>query len=258
MAMMGYPKGVNWCTDIRREHILLEINMNRNMNPLDLEIHNRIVAECKSNNSLTITEAAGLCHCSPSKISKFVKKLGFNSYKQYRDYLCGRKLEAKPFSDEFERIKHFLDTFDISVVDKFIDKIRPYKKIVLLGYGPSKYCAQYLQFKLQLFTSQAIILIDDERSASSVIDKETIFIIFSATGAYNSFRRFQQIAEEKKAQFLLIVEEYNTSIIPSYGEIIFLTDTFQTLSSVHYEKSRIVFFIFIEEIIAHIIKNKAV
>lgn len=235
---------------------MLEINMNNNLNPLDIEIHEQLTIECKNNDSLTITEAAALCHCSPSKISKLVKKLGFNNYKQYRNYICGRKTSAKTFSNEFERIKHFLDTFDPAIIDKFLEKIRTYKKIALLGYGPSKYCAQYLQFKLQLFTNQAIIVLDENLSTAPVIDEDTILIIFSATGAYNSFRKFQEIAHEKKAGFLMIVEEYNTSIIPSYGEIFFLTDTFQTISSVPYEKSRIIFFIFIEEVIAHIIESK--
>lgn len=54
----------------------------------------------------------------------------------------------------------------------------------------------------------------------------------------------------------MLVEEYNTAIIPDYGEIIFLTDTFQTLSPIPYEKSRIIFFIFIEEVIAHFIRNR--
>lgn len=236
---------------------MLEINMNSNLNLLDKEIHNCILAECKNNDSLTITEAAKLCHCSASKISKFVKKLGFNNYKQYRDYICGRKTPFKTCSNEFERIHRFLDTFDDSIVSKFVEKIRSYKKIALFGYGPSKYCAQYLQFKLHLFFDQSIILIDDELSAASLIDQDTILIIFSATGAYNSFRTFQQITQENNAGFLLLVEEYNTSIIPTYGEIIFLTDTFQTISSVPYEKSRIIFFIFIEEVSAYLLRNRS-
>lgn len=235
---------------------MLEINMNDNLNSLDREIHACLSAEFKANDSLTITEASGICHCSPSRISKFVKKAGFDNYKQYRDYVCGRKPVPKTFSNEFERIKHFFDTFDPSLIDRFLQKIQPYQKIALLGYGPSKFCAQYLQFKLQLFSPQAIIMLDDNLSAAPMIDKDTILIIFSATGAYNSFHKFQQIAQEKGAGFLMIVEEYNTSIIPAYGEIIFLTDTFQTISSVPYEKSRIIFFIFIEEIIARIIRSR--
>lgn len=234
----------------------VEINMNTKLNPLDTEIHNAILEECKNNQSLTIVEAAKLCHCSPSKISKFVKKLGFTNYKQYIDYLCGRKTATKTFSDEFERIRHFLDTYDPTITTSFIQKISRYKKIALVGYGPSKYCALYFQFKLQLFISQPVFVIEDEMSASSIVDEDTVIVIFSATGAYNSFRGFQHIAQEKGAHLILLVEEYNTSIIPSYGEIIFLTDSFQTISSVPYEKSRIIFFIFIEEVIAQYVKNK--
>lgn len=235
---------------------MLDITIGSNLNSLDREIHDSITAECKTRESLTIMQASELCHCSPSKISKFVKKLGFSNYKQYIDYLYGRKITTKTFSNEFERIKHFLDTFDLSVIDKFIDTISRYKKIALLGYGPSKYCAQYFQFKLQLFSNQTVIMIDDEFSAASLINEDTLLIIFSATGSYQSFRNFQNIAQEKGAHLLLLVEEYNTSIIPQCGEVLFLTDTFQTISSIPYEKSRIVFFIFIEEVMSHLLRKK--
>ncbi len=235
---------------------MLKINMS-NLNNLDVKIHNLLSKECKSNPKLTIIDAANLCHCSPSKISKFVKKAGFQNYKQYVDYLCNRTAPTKVFSNEFERIHHFLDTFDLSIIDEFIAKISNYKKIVLVGYGPSKHCALYFQFKLQLFCPQTILVIEDELSAPSLLDRDSILIVFSTTGAYHSFRHFQTIAQEKQAAFLLLVEEYNPSIIPDYGEIIFLTDSYQTISTIPYEKSRIVFFIFIEEVISHFIKNKS-
>lgn len=235
---------------------MLEINMSSNLNPLDKSIHERIVSECKQHTPPTIVEAAKLCHCSPSKISKFVKKLGFNNYKQYIDYLCGRKQMSKTFSNEFERIKHFLDTFDLGIIERFVNEIKKYPKIALLGYGPSRYCAEYFRFKLQLFSKQSIFILEDEFSASNVIDDSTLVIVFSATGSFDAFQNFQMIAQENGAHFLLLMEEYNTSAIPSYGEIRFLTDTFQTISSVPYEKSRIIFFIFIEEVIAYIIRNR--
>lgn len=236
---------------------MLKINMSSNLNNLDTEIHSRLSEECKSNPKLTIVEAANLCHCSPSKISKFVKKAGFENYKQYVNYICNRVPIPKTFSNEFERIHHFLDTFDLSIIDEFITKISNYKKIVLVGYGPSKYCALYFQFKLQLFCQQTVLVIEDEISAPSLLDSDSILIVFSATGAYHSFRHYQTIAQEKQAAFLLLVEEYNPSVIPDYGEIIFLTDSFQTISTIPYEKSRIVFFIFIEEVISHFIQNKS-
>lgn len=236
---------------------MLEIDMSGQLNALDTEIHKILTEECQKNEKLTIVEASEICHCSPSKISKFVKKLGFQNYKQYRDYICKRQPVTKTFSDEFARIRHFLDTFDQSLINRFISEIRQYKKIVLVGYGPSKYCAQYFQFKLQLFSSQTIIVSEDELAAASVIDSDTIVVIFSATGTYDSFRNYKRVAKEKGAQLLLLVEEYNTSIIPDYGQIIFLTDTFQTLSPIAYEKSRIIFFIFIEEVIARYVKERA-
>lgn len=89
---------------------MLEINMSNRTNAPDAEIHDCLSEEFKKNEALTIVEAADLCHCSPSKISKFVKKLGFQNYKQYRDFICRKTPVARTYSDEFDRIRHFLDT----------------------------------------------------------------------------------------------------------------------------------------------------
>lgn len=234
---------------------MLEINLNDlALSPMNQNIHNKIKNACTIQDSLTIMDAAILCECSTSKISKFVKKVGFANYKQYIDFIYGRVPTTAHPLNEFDRIKLFLDTYDSTITLSIIDKISKHKKIALLGYGPSKYCARYLKFKLQLCIDHSIYIIEDELSATSIIDEDTLLMIFSTTGSYKSFYTFQQIAKKKHASLLLIVEEFAPSVTPTYGDIIFLTNTKQTVSNIPYEKSRILFFILIEEIIAQLLK----
>lgn len=227
---------------------MLDIDIN-NLNPLEQMIHKKITAQLKQNGALTITQAASICDCSASKISKYVKKLGFQNYKQYMDFMCGRKMPQKESSSEFDRIRNFMDEFDLSLIDKFIDLIDRYEKIILLGYGPSHYCTQYFEFRLRLIIKQTVIAVADETSARALIDDKTLFIVFSATGTYLSFDSILHTVHEKGGQSLLIAEEYNPSIVPTEGMIYFLTNSSQTFTTVPYEKSRAIFFIFIEEVI---------
>ena len=227
---------------------MLDIDIN-NLNPLEKQIHEKITNELKKSKALTITQSAELCNCSVSKISKYTKKLGFQNYKQYMDFMCGRKAPQRESSDELDRIRNFLDEFDISLIDKFIDLIDKYEKIILLGYGPSRYCAQYFEYRLRLIVKQTVIAVADEISAHALADDKTLLIIFSATGTYRSFDSILHIVHERGGQSLLIAEEYNSSLIPTEGIIYFLTNSTQTFTTVPYEKSRAIFFIFIEEII---------
>lgn len=233
---------------------MINIDFNK-LNPLEKKINETLVAYSKDVSNITISQAAEACDCSVSKISKFVKKLGFDNYKQYVDFLYGKEISQKKSSVELERIKNFIDDFDISLVDKFIEMMNSYEKIILFGYGPSFICTQYFEYKLRINTNKFVIAVPDEISAESLIDEKSLLVIFSATGKFKSFDRINTLTKEKNCEVLFIVEEYNASLFSSYNKIFWLSKFPQPDDLKPYEKSRIVFFIFIEEVIQHIMFN---
>jgi len=235
---------------------MINIDLNK-LNTLERQINETIITCSKENSNLKIADAAQACSCSTSKISKFVKKLGFDNYKQYMSFLYGRKIPQKASSSELERIKNFLDEFDLSLVDEFIDLMNSCEKIILFGYGPSLICTQYFEYKLRITTNKFVTSVPDETSIEGLIDDKSLLVIFSATGKFKSFENIYNYCKSQNCKVVLIVEEYNTSILSDYDNIIMLTKSFQSSDFKAYEKSRIVFFIFIEEVIQHIIfKNR--
>ena len=234
--------------------IMINIDFNK-LNPLEKLINETLIAFSKTATNITITKAAEACDCSVSKISKFVKKLGFNNYKQYIDFLYGKGLPVNRSSIELERIKSFIDDFDISLVDEFIELLNSYEKIILFGYGPSFIATQYFEYKLRINTNKFVIAVPDEISVESLLDDKSLLVIFSTTGKFKSFERINTLAKEKNCQVLLIVEEYNASLLTNYNKIFWMSKFLQPDNLKPYEKSRIVFFIFIEEVIQHIIFN---
>jgi DNA-binding MurR/RpiR family transcriptional regulator len=233
---------------------MINIDYNK-LNPLEKKINETLITFSKTVTSITITNAAEVCDCSVSKISKFVKKLGFNNYKQYIDFLYGKGLPENNSSIELARIKNFINDFDVSLVDEFIELMNSYKKIILFGYGPSFICTQYFEYKLRINTNKFVIAVPDEISVESLLDDKSLLVIFSTTGKFKSFERINTLAKEKNCQVLLIVEEYNPSLLTNYNKIFWMSKFLQPDDFKPYEKSRIVFFIFIEEVIRHIIFN---
>ncbi|WP_246577970.1 MurR/RpiR family transcriptional regulator [Clostridium psychrophilum] len=234
----------------------MNIDVNK-LNTLEHQINETIIKCSKENLNLKIAQAAEACGCSMSKISKFVKKLGFNNYKQYMNFLYGHEISQKYSSNELERIKDFLDDFDLSLVDEFIDLMNSCDKIILFGYGPSFICTQYFEYKLRLTTNKFISSAPDEISVERLIDDKSLLVIFSATGKFKSFEKIYNYSKSHNCKVLLIVEEYNTSLLSNYDNVLMLTKSTQSNNFKPYEKSRTIFFIFIEEVIQHIIlKNR--
>lgn len=223
------------------------------LNELELRIHNALSDATMAEDGIKINRAAEICGCSVSKISKFAKKFGFATYKEYIAFIYGKAPRARRNSAELVRIKRFIDSFDMQVVDDFIELLGRFEKIILFGYGPSLICAQYFEYKLRVVTSKSVMTAADEATAKILLDDKSLFIVFSATGRFKSFSDIFAFAKRRGAEALLIAEEYNAALLRDCDSIIFLTDTTQGEDFMPYEKSRSVFFIFIEEVLLRLL-----
>ncbi len=227
------------------------------LNSLEQQIHVKLQEVSKTCPTIKITDAANLCGCSVSKISKFTKKLGFENYKQYLDFLYGRDLTTSSQSDELNRIRNFIDDFDEKKVDDLIALIERYDKIILFGYGPSLICAQYFEYRLRTSTSKLIFTVSDEISISSMADESTLLVLITVTGTFRTFETIYHAAKQKSCEVTMLVEEYNTDLFQQCDSIFWLCSYPQPDTLLPYEKSRTVFFIFLEEVIQKIMKNNA-
>lgn len=236
------------------------INVNLSvLNPLEQQIHAKLQDYSRQHSNIRISEAAELCDCSVSKISKFVKKLGFDNYKQYLDFLYEREVSSKENSDELTRISKFIEEFDEKKVYELIKLIESHEKIILFGYGPSLICAQYFEYRLRTITNKVIFAVADEISISSMADESSLLILLTVTGRFHTFENIYNTAKSKSCQVALVVEEYNTDLFKQCDHIFWLSEYNQPNDLLPYEKSRTVFFIFLEEVIQKLMrKNKAV
>lgn len=167
------------------------------LNPLERTIHETLSEYSRTHETIRITEAAEVCQCSVSKISKFSKKLGFTNYKQYLDFLYGKEIEQIQKSSELTRLEHFIRDFDSQQVDEMIELIQSHEKIVLFGYGPSLVCAQYIEYRLRTCINKVIIAVSDDVSVASMTDENSLLLIFTVTG---SFQSFEKIYHDTKAK----------------------------------------------------------
>lgn len=228
----------------------------RGLNALEERIHEQLVAHSKTVDTIKIREAAELCGCSVSKISKFVKKLGFTTYRQYLDFLYGRISQKGEHSGELERVKAFLDSFDANKVHELLGLIDKAQRIVVLGYGPSMLCAQYFEYRFRNCSDKMVIAVSDEVMVNNMVDESTLLILLTVTGKFLSFQKIYDSAKEKGCEVAMIVEEYSSELLEQCDTMFWLSTHNQPDNLKAYEKSRTLFFIFLEEIIQLILVRR--
>ncbi len=219
------------------------------LNALEKEIYETLLAQRESHDSLRIAEAAELCGCSISKISKFVKKLGFQNFKQYRDFLYGKRVERNKATSELQRVGHFIESFDETLVDDLHSLIESHDKIILFGYGPSFLCAQYFEYRFRNCSDKVTMALSDEAAIEKMADASTLVIIITETGRFQSFEAVYRGAKERGSDVVIVVEEYNTELFDQCDHIFWLSASPQPGHLKAFEKSRTLFFIFLEEIV---------
>ncbi|MGL5347545.1 MAG: MurR/RpiR family transcriptional regulator [Peptostreptococcaceae bacterium] len=229
---------------------MININLD-NLNDLEKSIYDKIYSAVENDKNLSIVNASHICEVSSSKISKTVKKLGFKSYKDFIKFCRGDLIDTEDtlYSDELKRLALYIENFDSTVVDAFIEKISNHQKIILYGLGPSFICAQYLEYKLRLCTNKSIIAMNDEVQIKNMVDSDTLFIIFSVTGQFSNFENICNTVNTKNGEVLIVFEEYNNNHYPYASNIIYLTKFKQESNFEPYQKTRTILFIFIEEVL---------
>jgi len=234
------------------------MNLNeRKLNQTEQTIHEKLAPLLKENPTLKIAKAAVICDVSPSKISKYVKKLGFESFKQYRLHFSGQVIlqERANQSDEIARMQHFLENFDEELVNQFLTYFSKYEKIVLYGLGPTFILLEYFAYKLNFLTEKKFFVTQEENFTERVADNNTLLIIFSVTGAFSKFDTIYHNVNNQGGSVLLVLEEYNTDVYEEIDNIIYLTKSAQNQDLLPYEKTRSIFLIYIEEIVSRLMNE---
>lgn len=224
------------------------------LNLLEKNIYFALLQEIAQNNALSITEAAKVCNCSPSKISKFVQKLGFKNYKEYLGFINGQAFSV--VSKENERLQQFLENFNPDVVSQFADYLRKFEKIILFGYGPSFIVGQYFEYKLRSLLDIPIWAVPHETSIHDLIGENSLVVIFSVTGRFKSFSEIYENTIAKNSKVAFIVEEPCTEFLEKYNYTITLSSYLQNPELLPHEKTRTTFFTFVEAVIKQLEYSK--
>ncbi len=97
--------------------------------------------------------------------------------------------------------------------------------------------------------------VSDEVVLKNMVDDSTLLLIMTETGRFRSFEKVYEAAKREGGQVVIIAEEYNKALFSQCDKIFWLSDTPQPAHLRPFEKSRTLFFIFLEEIIQKLLQR---
>ena len=147
---------------------------NSQQNDLDYTICKYIKLNLKAVSSMAIEELAKQTYVSKAKISKFIKKIGYDNYIAFKDD-CLLELEIrnqvnnsqhqltkKQLHNSFEWIENNLLEINQNQIDDFIKTIEKAKHVYLYGVAYSHLLCKYLQYEGDLFQKDMLVLYENE------------------------------------------------------------------------------------------------
>lgn len=173
--------------------------------------------------NMSIDKIAEECYVSKSMISKFTKKLGYETFKDFK-YECEThsKLlkDLQPITsytsydlranviEEMDSITNALrnasNKIDYKKLNNLVNDINKAPYIVAIGHGASKNVCETMQFYLD-YLKKSVIISDSDFTIEDSIDDNAIILIVSANGnmfQYNS-RIINKINKLKQKKWLI-------------------------------------------------------
>lgn len=172
--------------------------------------------------SLSIDEMAAGCYVSKSMISKFIKQLGYENYKEFK-YDCEIRIDAfhheRPFllfqgryeqqllqgvANMSECLQQAFKEIDYSSFYELVDDILHCDCLIALGHGSSKLHCELLQYYLD-YLKIPVMVADVDMERVHPMEENTLLILISAGGRlfeYNH-RLLKRVLALKQKKWLL-------------------------------------------------------
>lgn len=225
--------------------LLINLINNPKTNAVDRDIAVNLINNYKLLKIDSITILAKSLNVSISQLSRFVKNIGFNSYRDFKEIIEYHGVKSRhtdlqqglisltDYSKQVtEEINYFYRHFKIKQIDNLVSDLHTFKKIALFGLLNSDNGAKELQYNLMRLNKICISYnnLDDQLEYINNAKEDTLIVIFSMSGQYvldNNYNRYYQATnylKNTKAKVYVISsnEEVNnliyldeTIIIPS-------------------------------------------
>ena len=203
---------------------------NSQQGDIDYTICNYIKMNLKEVAFMSIEELARKSYVSKAKISKFIKKLGYDNYIAFKDD-CLLELEIrkqvtntnyfltkKHLHDSLSWIEKNLMKIEQSQIYYFVRKIKEAKHIYLYGVAYSHLLCQYVQYEGDLFQKNILVLDENEVAIDRLKEDDLLIVIGVEEDALSkqSSRFLRKLLRNQGNKLLLSTQFIDQTMLKSF------------------------------------------
>lgn len=208
---------------------------NSQQNDLDYTICKYIKLNLKAVSSMAIEELAKQTYVSKAKISKFIKKIGYDNYITFKDD-CLLELEIrnqvnnsqhqltkKQLHNSFEWIENNLLEINQNQIDDFIKAIEKAKHVYLYGVAYSHLLCKYLQYEGDLFQKDMLVL-DENETTIELKEDDLLLVIGIEEDALSkqSSRYLRKLLRSQGRKLLISTQMIDQKMLNYFHETLLL------------------------------------
>ena len=208
---------------------------NSQQNDLDYTICKYVKLNLKAVSSMSIEELAKQTYVSKAKISKFIKKIGYDNYIAFKDD-CLLELEIRKqvnnsqhhltknhLHDSFKWIENNLLEVKQNQIDNFIKYIKDAKCIYLYGVAYSHLLCKYLQYEGDLFQKDILVL-DENEATIELKENDLLLIIGIEEDALSkqSSRYLRKLLRSQGHKLLISTQMIDQKMLKDFHETLLL------------------------------------
>lgn len=208
---------------------------NSQQSDIDYTICNYIKMNLKEVAFMSIEELARKSYVSKAKISKFIKKLGYDNYIAFKDD-CLLELEIrkqvtntnyfltkKHLHDSLSWIEKNLMKIEQSQIDYFVRKIKKAKHVYLYGVAYSHLLCKYLQYEGDLFQKDMLVL-DENESTIELKEDDLLLVIGIEEDALSkqSSRYLRKLLRSQGRKLLISTQMIDQKMLNYFHETLLL------------------------------------
>ncbi|WP_205136998.1 SIS domain-containing protein [Virgibacillus halotolerans] len=212
----------------------------------------------------TIVDLSEAIHVSPASITRFCKKVDFNSFQEMKFHLGGRPTELNKADDTLDTIYNYYQSI-IKSTQQFISEeqttrivslILNAKKVVFCGIGNSGLIANEFNSRIERMGINSNSITDTHAMLmkTSLLGESDLLICFSNTGKTKSVIDSAKLAQENHVP-TVVVTNYDDTLLTKFANEVVLISSYKYIDDEKFVNSQLPGLFFLDLLIYKLLSN---
>lgn len=232
---------INWTniiSELRKEMNPLNFEnriqkYNSSLTKNDRKITNFLLANKATIRDKTIIDLSEEIQVSPASITRFCKKISFNTFQQMKFSLIGSSTENRKNDNTFETVYNYYQTiitstqqfFSEEQTSRIVNLILNTNKVLFCGIGNSGLVAHEFNSRIYRMgiASESVTDAHDLLMKSSLLNENDLLVCFSNSGKTKPIIDSTKIAKSNKVKIIVVTNFEQTALTELADEVVLIS-----------------------------------